>query len=720
MAPDSSDLSTDRDEDDEDDRRDSSNVPEQAVRDLLFEIGVEELPASFVEAALAALPELAKKRFQDLRLAHGTISALGTPRRLALLVRGLAESQPDLAEEVTGPPVKAAFKDGAPTKAAEAFAQKLGCAVGDLRRVQTPKGEYLAGTRREAGRPAKDLLPEVLVSLALAIPFRKSMRWGAGDIAFGRPIQWIVALLGADIIDLEIAGLRSGRVTKGHRFLSKGDISLPAARSYVEALREAHVIADPTERTELMRGRLEAAARLAGGELIPDDFLVHENLSLVEEPHVITGGFSEEFLELPEQVILAVAKGHQRYFNVRREDGRLLPRYLSVVNTAERPDIIRRGNDSVMRARLSDARFFYREDLKIPLAQRRDKLEGIVFQKRLGTMLARATRIERLARELGLLLQLPEATVMAAASGAHLAKCDLVSLMVGEFPELQGDMGSAYALAQGVDPAAAHVIRTHYMPKGAADATAPTDAGALVAIADRLDTLVGCFAIGLTPTGAADPYGLRRACIGVLRTVLDRSFDLRLSDAFRAAYDGYEGVALDLSSADLVAKLTEFFGDRLRGLLGDKLPTDVVQACLAVAPDRPLDVRARALAVADLDVATRSGVGEVFKRATNIASGAPEGEPEAPGEGAHPSEVALFGAYVALRDRLPALVTGNHYGEAFREIAAFAPLLSRYFLDVFVMTDDLALRSMRLRLMRALSETCSSLARLELLGESSK
>ncbi|NUQ77822.1 MAG: glycine--tRNA ligase subunit beta [Polyangiaceae bacterium] len=718
MASDSRDPSTDLDDDD--DRQDGGDPTDTAARDLLFEIGVEELPASFVEAALAALPDLAKKRLGDLRLAHGTISALGTPRRLALFIRGLAASQPDLNEEVTGPPVKAAFKDGVPTKAAEAFAQKLGCAVGDLRRVQTPKGEYLVGTRREAGRSAADLLPEVLTSLVFAIPFRKSMRWGAGDIAFGRPIQWIVALLGADVVDLEVAGIRSGRVTKGHRFLSKGDVSLATAQSYVEALRDAHVIADPAERGSLMRSRLEAASRIAGGELIHDDFLVHENLSLVEEPHVITGSFSEEFLELPEQVILAVAKGHQRYFCVRSEAGPLLPRYLAVVNTAERPDIIRRGNDSVMRARLSDARFFYREDLKIPLADRREKLDGIVFQKRLGTMLARAVRIERLARELGLLLELPEATIMAAASGAHLAKCDLVSLMVGEFPELQGDMGSAYALAQGVDPASAHVIRTHYMPKGAADATAPTDAGALVAVADRLDTLVGCFAIGLTPTGAADPYGLRRACIGVLRTLLDRSLDLRLESAFRAAYDGYQGVALDLGAAELASKLTDFFSDRLRGLLGDKLPHDVVQACLAVAPNRPLDVRARALAVADLDAATRARVGEVFKRATNIASGAPEGEPERPGEGSHSSEVALFQAYISLRDKLPGLVSTRRYGEAFREVAAFAPLLSQYFLDVFVMTDDLPLRAARLRLMRALSETCSSLARLELLGDTPK
>lgn len=703
------------DEDDRDDR--GTSPPPTKTADLLFEIGVEELPASFVEAALRALPELAGKRLADLRLAHGTISALGTPRRLTLLVRGLPVRQPDLEEEVTGPPVKAAFKEGMPTKAAEAFASKLGCSIANLRRVETPKGEYLVGTRRETGRSTMELLPEALVAIATSIPFRKSMRWGSGDLAFGRPIQWIVALLGSDIIDLELGGIRSGRTSRGHRFLAPGQIEFTSAQAYVDTLREAHVLVSPEERAEAMRGRLEIAAREAGGALIKDDFLVRENLSLVEEPHVIVGGFSEEYLDLPELVILEVAKNHQRYFGVRDSEGRLLPRYLSVVNTAERPENVRRGNDRAMRARLADARFFYQEDLKVPLADRRAKLEGIVFQKRLGTMLARASRIERLARELGLLLQLPEATLMAAASGAHLAKCDLVSLMVGEFPELQGEMGSAYARAQGVDPAAADVIRTHYMPKGAADATAPTDAGALVAIADRLDTLVGCFAIGLTPTGAADPYGLRRACLGVLRTALDRSFDLRLPDAFRAAYDGYAGVKLDQSADELTAKLGEFVSERLRGLLSDRLPSDAVQACLAIASDRPLDVRARAVAIAELDTAARAGVGEVFKRATNIASNAPTGEPVAPGADAHPSEAALHEGFLALRERLGELTRSSSYTAAFREVAAFAPLLSRYFTDVYVMSEDAAVRDNRLRLMRAISETCSTLARLDLLGE---
>jgi glycyl-tRNA synthetase beta chain len=687
--------------------------------DLLLEIGVEELPSSFVEGALKALPELASKRLGDLRLAHGAVHAYGTPRRLALSVKDLATGQADLDEEVVGPPVKAAFKEGVPTKAAEAFAAKLGVGVGDLRRVETPKGEYLVGTRREAGQPAAALLggrDGALAQLTLSIPFRKSMRWGAGEVAFGRPIQWIVAILGETLVEMEVAGIKSHRASRGHRFLGAPVVQIPSAASYLDALRAEHVLADPEERASVMRERLAAAAKAAGGALIEDEFLVHENLSLVEEPHVITGGYEEEFLELPERVILEVAKGHQRYFGVRSADGRLLPRYLSVVNTAAAPENIRRGNDNVMRARLADARFFYREDLKHPLASRRDKLAGIVFQKRLGTVLGKAERVERLAREIGLLLQLPEATIMAAAAGAHLAKCDLVSLMVGEFPELEGEMGRAYAIAQGVSPDVADVIRDHYAPRGAGDATARTDAGALVAIADRLDTLVGCFAVGLTPTGAADPYGLRRACIGVLRTVLDRGFAIRLSDVFRAAYDGFAATKLDLTSEELVAKLGEFFSDRLKGLLEASLPSDAVLACLAVASDRPLDARARATAIAGLDAATRASVGEVFKRATNIADKAPAGEPAPPPGDAHPSEKALYDGFLALREGITRKTEAGDYASAFRDVAAFAPLLAQYFLDVFVMSDDAAVRDARLRLMRAISETCRKLARLELLG----
>jgi glycyl-tRNA synthetase beta chain len=468
-----------------------------------------------------------------------------------------------------------------------------------------------------------------------------------------------------------------------------------------------------------MRERLFAAAKGAGGTLIDDEFLVGENLSLVEEPHVVVGGFDERFLELPEAVILEVARGHQRYFGVRGEGGKLLPTYLAVVNTAENEANVRRGNDRVMRARLADARFFWTEDLHVPLAARREKLAGIVFQNRLGHMLAKVERIERTALALGEGLGLPAATIEAAIEGSRLAKCDLVSLMVGEFPDLQGSMGRAYALAQGVSPRVADVIRDHYAPKGASDKVAPTDEAALVAIADRLDTLAGCFAIGLSPTGAADPFALRRAALGVLRTVLERGFDLSLDRAVRAAYAELAGVKLDLAEPELAAKLGEFFKERLRGLLQGELPADVVDACLAAGADRPTEVRARAEALAALDPAVRARCGEVFKRAGNIAREATPGEPVAPTEvlaDAHASERALWDAVAKLGRRLDEAADRAAWNDAFAAIADFAPALHQFFEDVFVMVDDVAVRQNRLRLMRAIVERCSRVAQFQLLA----
>ncbi|MBL9027251.1 MAG: glycine--tRNA ligase subunit beta [Myxococcales bacterium] len=685
------------------------------TRDLLLEIGCEELPASFVDAAVATLPELAKARFGAARIAFSHVRAFGTPRRLALLLGGVPVAQPDLAEELTGPPVRAAFKDGEPTRAALAFAEKLGVPVGELRRVETPKGEYLVGTRRETGRPSAELLPELLDGILRAIPFRKSMRWADLDFAFGRPIQWLVALFGADVIPLEIASIKSGRLSRGHRFLSPGTVSIGAPAAYVDAMRAAHVLVDPAERREALRVALGKAAVEAGGTLIEDEFLMGENASLVEEPYVVVGGFSEEFLDLPERVILEVAKGHQRYFGVRAPSGKLLPKYLAVVNTALEPALIRKGNDRVMRARLADARFFYQEDLRVPLESRREKLGGVVFQKRLGTVLEKADRVELLAGTVGKLAGATPGVLEVAREGARLAKCDLVSLMVGEFPELQGEMGSAYAVAQGTRPEVAEVIREHYRPKGASDDTAKAQAAALVALADRLDSLVGCFAIGLTPSGAADPFGLRRATLGILRTMMDQGLDLSLVDLARAAYEGLRGKKLDLGESDLVDKLIEFAGERLRGLLAEKWPADVVRACLAAGHERPLDVRARVVALAGLDETTRAKVGEVFKRATNIAEKAPPGEPgAAPSD--HPSEAALFSAYARFAERSDALAKAGDYVALLREVATIAPIMHQYFTDIFVMDENAAVREPRLRLMRSISERCTRVARLELLS----
>lgn len=692
---------------------------------LLLEIGVEELPASFVAAALEALPVLLTESLRELRLGHGAVRALGTPRRLALLVEQVMERQPDLDEEVLGPPARVAFDaQGAPTKAAESFALKTGVALESLQRVVTPKGEYVAARRQVLGRAALELLPGALEQLCGKIPFRKSMRWGAGETAFGRPVRWIVALLGAAPLRFCFAGVESGVLSSGHRFLGEPSFPVGGADTYVEQLRAQHVLVDGAERRRVMQQRLLEAAAQLGGQLIEDEFLVEENLSLVEEPQVLVGGFSRGFLELPERVILDVAKGHQRYFGVRGPDGELLPNYLAVVNTARCPENIRRGNDRVMRARLSDAKFFWDEDRKLKLASRRPKLDGITFHQRLGSVGDKVRRMEAALPALASALGLTQPTLQSATAGAALAKCDLVSLMVGELPELQGEMGRAYALLEGYPVAVADVIHEHYQPRSAEDRVAPSAAGALVALADRLDTLVGCFAVGIAPTGSADPLALRRAALGVLRILLAHQWDVAVTALLRISYGSLAQVALDLELEPLVSKLGAFFTERLRGLLeqgverlgeapsaATGLPKDVVEACLAAGADRVVDALRRAETLAGLDATTRARAGEVFKRAANIAKEAPEGArvpPESLGLEVHPSEQALFEGTARLERRLAAAATD--YPAAFAAVEEFAPLLSSFFNDVFVMDDNVTLRNNRLRLMRDVQRACARLA----------
>lgn len=687
------------------------------TRDLLLEIGVEELPSSFVAGALKALPKLVEGELGGLRLQHGELWVGGTARRLALIVRDVAEAQPDLDEEVLGPPARVAFdSDGKPTRAAEAFASKLGVELSALSRKETPKGEYLCARRQEKGADARSLLPEALAKVCAAIPFRKSMRWSDGDVAFGRPVRWLVALFGEEVLSVAFAGVDSGRTTQGHRFLGQ-EIQIQQPGGYVGALREQHVLVDSHERSQSMLEKLRAAATELGGELIEDQFLVGENLSLVEEPHVVAGGFDAAFLALPERVVLDVAKDHQRYFGVRGPDGKLMPRYLAVVNTAEHPENVRRGNDRVMRARLADAKFFYDEDLKQPLEARSKQLDAVVFHKRLGSVGDKVRRIQALVPKLADLAGVQGVREIALA-GAGLAKCDLVTLMVGEFPELQGEMGMAYALAQGKPRDVAAVIAEHYLPRGADDATASSDAGALVALADRLDTLVGCFAVGLIPTGAADPLALRRATIGSLRTLLEKHWSLRLPEAFRAAYAGYAGVKLDQSEEEACAKLADFSRDRLRGLLADRFPQDVVDATLAAGAADPHDAGLRCAALAAMDPTLRATAGEVFKRAANIAKEATAGDVQAPSalqQSVQPEEQALFDAFGRLKQGLEE--AGADYARAIAAIAAFAPTLATFFEAVFVMTDDLPLRENRLRLMREIEGRCSAIANFNLLAK---
>jgi glycyl-tRNA synthetase beta chain len=667
-------------------------------KSLLLEIGTEELPSSFVDAALAALPGLVKTKLDALRLSHGNIKALGTPRRLAVLVGDVAEQQPDLDEEVIGPPETAAYKDGKPTKAAEAFATKLGVALETLSVQDKPAagktkaGRYLIGRRQEKGKAARELLGKALAEVCTEIPFRKSMRWGAGDATFGRPVQWLIALSGADTIDVSFAGVRSGKSSRGHRFLADNAlVTVDNAETYVDTMRKAHVVVDRDERAKTMMSRVALAAQALGGDHDPDEALIDDNASLVEEPFVVTGSFDAAFLALPAAVIRAAARGHQKYFCIAKPGtDELLPHYLTVVNTALAPEKIAHGNNNVMRARLSDARFFYEEDRKAKLEDRVEKLQGIVFHNRLGTVREKVGRLETLA---SLIASQVGTDAEKTKRAAHLCKFDLVSLMVGEFPELQGDMGRSYALHAGEAPEVANAVRDHYRPIGADGPVAEDDVSASVALADRLDSLVGCFAVGLSPTGAADPFALRRACIAILRTLLDGSkrnakyAALGLNALFGAAYDGVaaSGKKLDLSKDETLKKVGDFTAERLRGLIAAQTSNAVADAvCAGGDLDHPVHALERAIALQAAVAAGGEWLGKAKTVAKRLSGISKESKPVLHAKDAFekPDDHTIVDVVMQITDLTKALDTRAQVNAALEAAEALAAKLD----DIFTRT----------------------------------
>ncbi|MEM7136894.1 MAG: glycine--tRNA ligase subunit beta [Myxococcota bacterium] len=690
--------------------------------EFLLEIGTEELPSSFVTHALGAMKAAATDLVSQSRLGSASleISELGTARRLALRIRGLSTSQPDRSETVTGPPWKAAFEeDGTPKKAALGFAKKHGVEVSALEKTTTDKGDYVSVHVHEPGRPTEVVLQEILPQLCQRITFPKSMRWGAGEVAFGRPIHWVVALLGGEVVDFKFAGVSSGRQTRGHRFLAPEPFDLSDATRYVAALEEAHVWVDLGTRKRRMLEALDDAAAALGGVVEPDAFLADECTSLVEEPFVVPGSFDPSFLALPEEVVIAVMRDHQRYFAVRnREDGTLLPSYLNVVNTAEDPATIAKGNDRVLRARLADARFFVEEDRKAPLEKRLDKLESVVFQSKLGTMGAKVRRIRTVACAVALET---EADAAAAEEAARLCKADLETLIVYEFPELQGEMGRWYALREDIDPVIANAIRDHYRPQGADDRVPEHAVGAAVAIADRIDTLVGCFGIGLVPSGSADPFALRRAALGIIRIALEGPMDVDLAMIIDRALTSYEGDASLASSEQVRESLDEFFRGRIRALAKDQYGADVVDACLGAWDGKSIrDLRSRMEAVAEVRAAAEfDALAVAFKRAFNITKDSARGPVDRgllePG-----AESDLADRFGTVRDQIREATQKRRYADALKLVATeLGRPIDRFFEEVFVMVDDAAVRENRLRLLGEIADTVNGVAHFHQLATKS-
>ncbi|GHG91965.1 glycine--tRNA ligase subunit beta [Comamonas sp. JC664] len=678
------------------------------ARDLLLEVGAEEIPASFIGPALEDLKRVITERMAEARLKHGEVRTFGTPRRLAVWVKDIADAGEDIVKEVLGPSAKAAFDaQGKPTKAAEKFAEGLKLSVDQLGRATTAKGEYLSARVEEKGRAAADILKDALHAAVHGINFRKSMRWGDVDTSFARPVQWLVALLGGDVLPVVFGDVTSGRSTRGHRFLAPDAIELKAPADYEAALEKAHVVADIARRRAQLVEKVKAAAAKAGAQVLEDESLVDQVTNLVELPSPVVGTFEERHLDLPPEVLVQEMKSHQRYFSLVDGAGKLQPKFIAVSNTPVRDEQLSlRGYQRVLRARLADGRFFFDEDRKTPLIDRVEKLGRVVWQGQLGSYLEKVERFRTLA------LWLSEhsgragdaATIERAAT---LAKADLVTGMVGEFPELQGVMGREYARAGGETDAVALAIAEHYLPRGAEDALPSQDPGAFIGIADRLDSLCGIFAIGKAPTGAADPFALRRACIAIIRLVLGRGYRFSLS---AAVDESLRLLAPKIANAKRKAgepapreQVLEFFRGRLKALWGEQHRTDVVEAVLAAGFDDLVAAQKRVEALSLIvGHADFQPLAAAFKRVVNIVE--KQGRDVQGGE-TNPQKLVdepernLHAAFTQARGTVSGLVRSDDFAGALREITSLKPAVDTFFDKVMVMAEDKALRENRIRLL---------------------
>jgi glycyl-tRNA synthetase beta chain len=683
--------------------------------DLLFEIGAEEIPAGMVPPALAQLEADLGRALDEARLAHGEVKAVGTPRRLAVWARGVAPRQADARSEALGPPVAQAFDpEGRPTPAALGFARSQGVEVTALERAQTPKGERLAVRKVEKGRRAEAVLPGILERIVLGLRFRKAMRTRAEDVTFARPVRWIVALHGGKVLKVRFGEVRSGGTTYGHRFLAPAAIRLRGTpEDYVASLRRAKVIVEPAERRALVEKELAAASRRAGGAIRPDEALLEQVTFLVEHPTAIVGEFERSNLELPPEVVVSEMRNHQRYFAVVDRGGRLRNRFVAISGTpVRRPEVARHGFERVLRARLADARFFFEEDRKRKLRDRIEELGRRTYQARLGSELDRVHRIATIATALVRALG-QEGHLSDVLEVARLCKTDLGTGMVGEFPELQGTMGGHYARLEGLKAEVADGIEDHYKPVGASAEMPRNDLGAVVGLADRLHALVGIVGVGEKATGAADPFGLRRSAIGILRILLARGYRLSLAAAVEQTLDALAGVRLAGDRAVVAGQVLDFLRGRLRALWAEEFDADLVEAVLAAGFDDVVDARERLEALAE--VKSRPDfvpLAVAFKRVANIRekAGAAGGAPLDPSRLRDAAEQQLAGELERVEGEVAEARGRRDFRSVLRSVASLKPSVDRFFDEVLVMAEDPALRDNRLALMKRVSDLFADVA----------
>ena len=667
-------------------------------KNLLLEIGTEEVPAHVMPGILKELKEHAQKAFRELRIDFEEIRTLGTPRRTALIVKGLAGRQADVSSENRGPSVKIAFDaDGNPTKAAQGFARGQKVDPKDL----VMKDGYVYAMVHEEGAATEELLKKLLPELICGLNFPNNMRWADLDFKFIRPLRWIVALYGSDVIPFEVAEVRSGKVSRGHRFLSQGEFEIDDADSYERACEAQFVIVDQERRKAMIRGQIEAVAKENGGVADITEDLLEEVLYLVEYPTALCGRFEEKYLELPAEAVITPMRDHQRYFPVKTAEGKLLPLFITVRNGGkEYLETVQHGNERVLKARLEDAQFFFNEDRKRSLEEHREKLRTVVFQEGLGTVYEKSERLEKLAAFLADALQADEKTRKHALRAAKLCKADLVTGMVTEFTELQGIMGREYAKLDGECEKVAIAIDEHYMPRFAGDSQPKTPAGRIVSFADKMDTIVGTFSRGKIPTGSQDPFALRRQALGLVNMVVEAKYSLSLSAVVDLAMDLY-GMEDEKARAKMQQDVADFMRLRLKNVLADRnIRYDVVDAVLADVDDLyAVMLRAEAVAKFIQEDGAEKKI-QAFVRAGNLAKNAESAEVR---EDLFREDVetSLYQAYVSTESSVESLVAGGDYHGAIDALTELSQPIDAFFDGVMVMDKEEAVKNNRLGLLKS-------------------
>ena len=684
------------------------------IRDCVFEIGTEEIPARFMRKTMADIEGLAVNMLQEERLTYNALKVLGTPRRLVLYIEGLVDNQPDLVREMRGPSAKVAFDaDGNPTKALQGFARSCGVDVSDIVVKDTESGQYAHAMARDKGEEVSVVLSRIFPAIITSLTFPKAMRWASSDFRFVRPIRWLLAIFGEDVIDFEIAGIKAGKMTAGHRTISPGMHQVTTAKSYFGDLREHGVIVDQEERKSIIGSQLKEIAEQNGGVAVIEESLLEEVTFILEWPTGFVGNFDSSYLDIPEPCITTPMQEHQRYFPVRNSKGKLMSKFIAFRNGNEKSlETVVAGNERVLRARLADAKFFYAEDMMVPLVERTKELANVTFQESLGSMEAKCIRNEELVKFL-----VSESKDESWRNTddkviellARNCKTDLVTSVVREFAELQGIMGCEYMIRQGFEPDIAIAIAEHYMPRFAEDELPSTAYGSLLAIADKIDTVVGYFALGLIPTGSTDPYSLRRQTLGVVLIALKHPDMVSIKSLVRKAYELHAAKStLKLGMDETVEEVMKFIGGRIDNIMSERnISHDVIEAVSASGYMYPSRVIDSAMAIENIKKdSSFADYVAAFSRVKNIAVHATTHEFDQK-KMTNPSDIFILTSYLDVLGKVEGLADVN---EEIKCYISMTPAINKFFEDVMVMDEDQEVRTNRLAILASIEKMCTMVA----------